>query len=804
MRFFVLVFAVCAVISSVGQAQWLETTIFLPDSFGGLTYVGAIGCNPERGEFLVGGTWGDCVLAVDCSTGRKVERIPAGMEVSSISYNGAERKVYAGGLVSQDITVIDAATDSVVTVVSPGHEVAVLCYDESGGKLYSAGDAGIEGRLAVIDCTGDSLLSVVEVEPNPSSLCHASGPDKLYCAHNFGNCVTVLDCAADTVLAVVSVGTGPSGLCYDPVGEKVYCSNFGTEWFPDSTVTVIDGTADTVIATIVTGARPAGLCYNPVNRCVYCARATGHVTVVDCAADTVVADVEVAHSAHRVCCNPLEHKVYCGYYEGVAVVDCATNEVIADVPAHGTPLLCFSPTLNAVGFAGSWTREDEIGVIDGTTNQVRARVAIRAALPEHICYSSGSHKVYCTSWGDSVLTTVDAATNRLLSHIDLQLSPYALCYCPDGDKVYCFGIRGSFRWLAAVACADDSVLGSFAFPAPPTSHCEMCHSPGSNKLYLSFIYDSIVVAVDCDRDSVLKTLHVGAYPRGICHNPVNDRIYTANNGSCDVTVIDCASDSVVASIPVYCEPAVLCHNPDDNLVYCGNEYGCVSVIDAARNLPLGGIVAGGSCGGLCWNPHDRKVYCANPGDSTVTVFDPLGDTILATVRTERGAGVLHYNPVNNTVYCLNGGGTPYSRVVGRWVTLIDGTTDDVLGHLPVGSEPVAMAWNPFENRTYVACYRGSCISVIRDSMPGAIEEGRTPHAGRLAPGPTVVRGTLRTAFSRQHPANRAELLDISGRKVMELRPGENDIRCLSPGVYFVHSSLDTWRSPLVTKVVVAR
>lgn len=28
------------------------------------------------------------------------------------------------------------------------------------------------------------------------------------------------------------------------------------------------------------------------------------------------------------------------------------------------------------------------------------------------------------------------------------------------------------------------------------------------------------------------------------------------------------------------------------------------------------------------------------------------------------------------------------------------------------------------------------------------------------------------------------LLDISGRKVMELHPGPNDVRHLSPGVYF--------------------
>ncbi|MBN2465950.1 S8 family serine peptidase [candidate division WOR-3 bacterium] len=97
---------------------------------------------------------------------------------------------------------------------------------------------------------------------------------------------------------------------------------------------------------------------------------------------------------------------------------------------------------------------------------------------------------------------------------------------------------------------------------------------------------------------------------------------------------------------------------------------------------------------------------------------------------------------------------------------------------------------------------------VRMSVPQAgIEEGHhTPYAGSNTPGPSVVRGMLRTAFGRQHPACRAELLDISGRKVMELQPGENDIRHLSPGIYFVRSepSAVSRQPSAVRKVVVTR
>jgi hypothetical protein len=50
---------------------------------------------------------------------------------------------------------------------------------------------------------------------------------------------------------------------------------------------------------------------------------------------------------------------------------------------------------------------------------------------------------------------------------------------------------------------------------------------------------------------------------------------------------------------------------------------------------------------------------------------------------------------------------------------------------------------------------------------------------------TIVRGVLflPEATSPRPPA--ASLLDISGRAVLDLKPGPNDVRALAPGVYFI-------------------
>ena len=56
------------------------------------------------------------------------------------------------------------------------------------------------------------------------------------------------------------------------------------------------------------------------------------------------------------------------------------------------------------------------------------------------------------------------------------------------------------------------------------------------------------------------------------------------------------------------------------------------------------------------------------------------------------------------------------------------------------------------------------------------------------------------AFDSGSPASGTDLLDITGRKVLSLVPGPNDIRHLSPGVYFVR----TEDGEPVRKVVVQR
>jgi photosystem II stability/assembly factor-like uncharacterized protein len=97
---------------------------------------------------------------------------------------------------------------------------------------------------------------------------------------------------------------------------------------------------------------------------------------------------------------------------------------------------------------------------------------------------------------------------------------------------------------------------------------------------------------------------------------------------------------------------------------------------------------------------------------------------------------------------------------------------------------------------------GSAGTIIKTGTGGeGIEEGSRPQASTHEPAATIVRGVLRLADGSGTSSSPGWLLDISGRTVMEVKPGLNDVGRLAPGVYFVHSTLANRHSSIVKVIV---
>jgi len=95
---------------------------------------------------------------------------------------------------------------------------------------------------------------------------------------------------------------------------------------------------------------------------------------------------------------------------------------------------------------------------------------------------------------------------------------------------------------------------------------------------------------------------------------------------------------------------------------------------------------------------------------------------------------------------------------------------------------IHLVWTDFRDNEYGEIY------YMRNLTGSAIRETGRREAGRAKYRPAVVRGVLflPVPLFALHPL----LLDLSGREVMSLRPGPNEVSHLAPGVYFLRGGAD--------------
>jgi hypothetical protein len=230
------------------------------------------------------------------------------------------------------------------------------------------------------------------------------------------------------------------------------------------------------------------------------------------------------------------------------------------------------------------------------------------------------------------------------------------------------------------------------------------------------------------------------------------------------------------------------------------------------------------------NPVTNKIYVANSGSDNVTVITDVavndtkvraaltrlpGDTTSFGRPTLAGKGVNRSSPGRTAMMgVLNRVGTTQSPW--DWATVTSGGgTDSVTWAYNWGEDSLIAGENfvccvPLEAQAATTNNLGlgtpfvgniEVYPVYRVGFAAGIEGPASPRL-RAAKLPTIVRGVLFLAESSSPKPQAASLLDISGRKVMNLMPGANDVRALAPGVYFVRQASNVMRqASSVTKVV---
>lgn len=762
----------------VGWGQRIEGMIPLPDSMSGVMTPVTIVRNSVCNTIMIADRTTPTAVVLNCSTGQKIARKTLPEAVNVACHDPVRNRYYCVG---EHLIVLDGATYEVLRWISlPTLTSEMVCHNQTAGKVYVGPQRFSRAALTVVDT--NYVVSQIDITSPGKFFCADAQHNKLYVTWADSGAVAVVDCATDSVTKLVPVPVLPYAFAYNHVSGKLYCAGVGG-------LCVIDAAADSLVRYLPLGASGDSLGFNSIsNKVYYSDRDAEVVIVVSCENDSVVAEVE-ASRAHWFAFDSLDNLVYC-YCWGAdrgsyAVIDGHTNQKLAEIKSSDCPeRLCYDPVLNRV-YAGGST----VMVIDCALRSIVDSIALWLS-PVSLTYVAEADEVYFACLWEDEVGVVDCRAGRMTNLLPVGREPTLVEYVPEEDKVYCANAQDST--VTVIDCRGDSVVTTLKAGYRPS---DFCYVPGLRRVYVANRDEAVLTVIDARADSVLRWVPMPGGVEAVAYSGPSNRLYCALVFDSTLLVLDPGPDTVVGAVGVIGVDHLLCHIPaTDELACIGTFLGsALVVVDCPTGMVTDTVWVGIGAQEVAYHPFRHKLYTADGPGWTCTVVDCATwrvDTFLPIEEPPPTAVSLDLR--SDLAYVVSSGR------LGK-VTAIDCATNSIVAELQIEYQPYDAVWNPADGKTYVAVSNRSSIAVISDSA-SAIRAQRA-QSETIPSSSSVIRGALPLACPVP-----ADLLDIAGRRVLELKAGENDIRHVAPGVYFLRegSRGQGFEGPSVRKVVIQK
>jgi YVTN family beta-propeller protein len=464
-------------------------------------------------------------------------------------------------------------------------------------------------------------------------------------------------------------------------------------------------------------------------------------------------------------------------------------------------------------------------VIDGNTSSVIDTIPTGSS-PWGIGVDLVTNKIYVVDEGSDDVTIVNGRDNSIINTVDVGDMPRWAVVNHTTRKVYVPNANASS--VSVIDGIGDTLIKTITQSVG--AHYAAIN-PITNRIYVLNGWSSSVSVVDGLYDSIIATIPLGYVPHDAAINVITNLIYVANMEDNTITIVDGATNSAT-TIPGGSHPSSVVCNPITNKVYVSNEWGDdVTVLDGVSGSATA-VEAGSNPWFLALNPVTNKIYVSNQQSDNVTVItdckshDVLvptetnrlpGDTAVTPQPVLTGKAVNRWTPNSTSIMgVLTRVGT--AQLPWIWAQITSGAgTDSVGWQCEWDSDSLVMGENflcalPLEDNAATTCNLGfgtpfagnlEVYPVYRMGYYVGAEEMTKPEV-RMSSGPTIVRGVLFLEARGEMREARCELLDISGRSVLDLKPGPNDVRALAPGVYFVRQEAHAQaQAHAVRKIVIA-
>lgn len=231
-KFFVL-FCILFIVN-IGNAQYIKTTIFLPDSFPRI-----LAMNLAYDKLYVACEDADSVFVIEAASNQIVNKIPK--RGFDIEYNNYVNKLYCA--CGDHIAVVDGLSDSVIYTIPMQYirHYSLFCNQEERVYCRKSYD---DDTIHVIDCIDDTIINSI-VFNHSFQYTYNSVNKKSYFTYDsppwWNNSIMIIDAVGDTILDSLNLGEPILALCYQSNRNWILCATI------DYGICCIDGETDSIL-----------------------------------------------------------------------------------------------------------------------------------------------------------------------------------------------------------------------------------------------------------------------------------------------------------------------------------------------------------------------------------------------------------------------------------------------------------------------------------------------------------------------------------------------------------------------------
>ena len=352
---------------------------------------------------------------------------------------------------SDDVRVIDAQTDKIVGSVAVGRAPRGIAISPDGRQLYIT-NAGSD-TVSVIDAVSLKVVQTLPTGFEPDGIVVDRGGETLYVANRLSGDVSVIDLKTGQETKRLLAGRGASYLVLSPDGKLIYCTHiypnpgaFRTP--PNSEITVIDTARQTVVE--------RKLLHNVAGVFHVAVSADGKLSAVAQLRPKNL--IPLAHVEHgwvfgdsltlfgQEVGEPVQIPIdeldrYYALPWGIVIAPDKSKIFLTTAGSESVTVIDVAHLLNTVRSR----RQPFVNDLSASADYVEARIPV-GHNPRGILFSQDGKHVYVANRLDDDIAVIDAATDKVVSTIDLG-GPKTVDALRRGERLFYtagFAFQGQF------------------------------------------------------------------------------------------------------------------------------------------------------------------------------------------------------------------------------------------------------------------------------------------------------------------------------------------------------------------------